>query len=82
MRLRASQKVIEIIPGLQVKNTLFSKISSFLVGFGEFEESGPRDGVAVGVDHQVPATHHRQVLAWEHRSYQPGHFTSQLQRKA
>ena len=65
-----------------MKNTLFSKMLSFLVGFGEFEESGPGDGVAVGVDHQVPATHHRQILSWEHRCYQPGHFTSQLQRKA
>ena len=82
MRLRASQKVIEIIPGLQVKNTLFSMMLSFLVGFGEFEESGPGDGVAVGVDHQVPTAHHRQILAWEHRRYQPGHFTSQRQRKA
>ena len=35
------------------------------VGFGEFEESGARDGVAVSVDHQITISHHGQVLPCE-----------------
>ena len=47
---------------LQMKNRISELV---LVGFGEFKESGPRDGVAVCVDHQIPIPHHGQVLACE-----------------
>ena len=50
---------------LLCKSRRLCKSLALSVGFGEFEESGARDGVAVRVDHQITIPHHGQVLPCE-----------------
>ena len=60
MRLRICGYIVH---ALKIKTNI--KTLAMLVGFGEFEESSPRDGVAVSVDHQITISHHGQVFTCE-----------------